>query len=312
MRPAMALLGASGLFDEANDRSSHTGTTLRGGGVSPLLAGAAALAVGAAVDQVPNEVLSTGTFVVMFGVLGLVDDFRDLPPLPRLIAQILLAAGMVTPLEFEIFGLADSAARILGIVWVVGFVNVFNFMDGINGISATTATLSGTVLAFMSWANGTPQLGSLAALVAGASVGFAPFNVPQARVFLGDVGSYTFGSALAGSLLLLRTAEVSLIFLVLPFALYLSDTSYTMIRRLRRRESLVSAHREHTYQLMVQAGMSHVKTSAIVGFFTTILCGLALAGQQTERVFPAAVAGMLVCASYLAGGNWHVGRVHQQ
>ena len=130
---------------------------------------------------------------------------------------------------------------------VVGFVNAFNFMDGIDGISALNAVVMVLWLAMNSY-DVDNELSVLCLVVAAAVVGFAPFNLPRARLFLGDVGSYGLGVALSGCAVLAWAGGVPTTVVLAPFVIYLADTSTTLVRRALRRESVTTAHREHVYQ----------------------------------------------------------------
>lgn len=253
-------LNRAGYLDHPGARSSHTAPTPRGGGLAVL--GGLAVAVGIAMSggrAWPSVVILPA---LALAAVGLFDDRHQggVSASFRLAAQVALGivAGSI------VVGPWGAA---LGAAVVPVIVNVVNFMDGINGITALTLVAWGASTLV---ANGV--LGSvfgvqfLALITVGTAVGFLPWNLPRARLFLGDVGSYLYGGLVAGAILLawgtpLRWAVIA------PLAPYLADVSLTLLRRARRGARLTEAHREHTYQRLVhETGLTHTKASACVAF----------------------------------------------
>ena len=248
-----------GILDIPNHRSSHAATTPRGGGLAVI----AALLVGTlAVSTTtgPTTAVLLGGCIVLGGV-GLVDDLRGLPPQIRLLAQLGVGALAGLLLPEPIIALA---AILVCSVWVASFVNAFNFMDGINGISALTGLVAGIAYSAMGYHYGDPEAAAFSAALAGACLAFLPFNTPKARVFLGDVGSYALGFAIAALGWAVWAAGAPLLLALAPTSVYLVDTGSTLVRRWRRGEALTQAHREHVYQRLTQAGWSHIRTSTFV------------------------------------------------
>ena len=288
-------LRAAGLVDVPNERSSHLRPTVRGGGLACFFGVSLALIL---VGEAPIERGAWPMVVVvvsLFAALGFADDVRSLPASVRLSAQVVLAlagGAMLAASPLSPHGLTLVAG--IG-VWCVVIVNTFNFMDGINGISAATTVLVALSLAAVSlrWDAGV-ELAALA--VAGSAVGFAPVNL-GGRLFLGDVGSYLLGSALAllaaGTVL----AGAPVLSVVVPFLLYLVDVFNTLRRRALRGAPLFRAHREHVYQQLANdLSFGHLAT---VGVVVVITGGLVVAAQLSaaERLPPigtASMAGALV------------------
>lgn len=292
----------AGRLDHPNLRSSHSDPTPRGGGIA-MLAGLLAVAVWAAV----TGSWSPGTWVAMGGCaalagVGLLDDLRGLPPAPRFAVQ--LAVGLLVGAV-----LGGAVGALLGAVIVPAAVNMVNFMDGINGLCAGHAALWGAAAVFAAGAaGGAPSLGALGAVSLGGALGFLPFNVPRARLFLGDVGSYLLGG-LAGIGLLVSATTVldgtattwPLIGLVCaPYLLFAVDTSTTIARRLRAGEPVFEAHRSHVYQQLVNdGGLPHwgVSSAAVAASFAvTVSCVLGWA-------VTVAATGLSV-AGYLLSPRW--------
>ena len=247
------------LIDEPNHRSSHATPIPRGGGIAIVVA----VVVGVVVaDGTSDAVIGALVGAGVLAATGLLDDRFGLPAAPRLLVQL------VTPIVVALAvvdrsGWALAVAVIVAGVAVPAYVNAFNFMDGINGISGTQAAIAGTFLAAVAHSRELPNLQIAGLAVCGASLGFLPFNAVRPKIFLGDVGSYFLGFWLAALALLLVDDGAPVVVVVAPFLLYLADTSTVLIRRARRGERLMDAHREHAYQRLTQAGWSHLAVTLL-------------------------------------------------
>ena len=245
------------LLDHPNARSSHAAPTPRGGGVA-IVAGFClattvwALASGSAhaarlwLAIVPPALLVAG--------VGLADDHRPLSARFRLLVHFLAAAwvvGMLGGLPTIPWpggdlpmGLAGGALAVVASVWCL---NLYNFMDGIDGIAASEAVFVAAAAAWLGGA-GSPAFIPLLAL-AGASAGFLAFNWPPARIFMGDTGSGFLGLVLAGLLLAQHAAgTVPIGAGLILLGAFLADATVTLLVRLRRGERVHEAHRSHAYQ----------------------------------------------------------------
>ncbi|MCA3591850.1 MAG: glycosyl transferase [Methylocystis sp.] len=278
---AMPLFSAYALA-RPNARSSHLKPVPQGGGAAVIavtLAGtAAALLI---LKAPPGALLSFGWIAaaaLLLAVVGAWDDIRGLPVRPRLTAQVLAVAAAVHGLSLggQILPLPSALEFALLIFAGTWFVNLTNFMDGIDGI-----TLAG----FMPLAAGAVLLGFggatsmammlLAIAFLGALAGFVFFNVPRARLFLGDVGSLSIG--LIGGALLLDLAQHGALAAAIILPLYhFTDATSTLTGRILRRERVWEAHRQHAYQRAVDAGWTHARVSGIVLALNMALAGLAL------------------------------------
>ena len=155
---------------------------------------------------------------------------------------------------------ALSAA--IAFLWLAGYTNAFNFMDGINGLAASQAAFTGLGMALLTSVVSGPPISApllLSVILAGAALGFLPHNFPKTRMFMGDVGSAPLGFLLAT--LVLWSARDYGWSLLIPLALlhanFVLDTGITLVRRIIRRERWYAAHREHFYQRLVRSGKSH-------------------------------------------------------
>ncbi len=287
-------------FDRPTLRSSHVAPTLRGGGLAVLAGVLIGLLV--AGDQIPFQARAfLGFTAVAFAVLGLVDDLRGLSPFVRLAGQVAIGLGSLLLIPPATHGLVGPSLSAIGVVWLIAFVNGFNFMDGINGISTAQAAIAGIAWWIAGRAQAVPSVEIGAGLIAAAAIGFAPFGFPRPLVFLGDVGSYFFGAWLALLVILGIRARLPAEAMLFPLSLYLADTGTTIIRRVRRGERWFEAHREHAYQRLVRSGWSHARTTGVVAVFITALSVLglvSLAHSMPWRVTCDVLAVMLL-AGYL-------------
>lgn len=308
-------------IDRPNPRSSHAAPMPRGGGigiVAGTLAGVAAVL--AAVPGVFYDFdrgllagLAGGALIV--AACGLADDVRTMGFAAKLAWQALGAglflAGGATISHLALPGLGalglGPVGPVLAFLWLIGFTNAFNFMDGLDGLAAGTALVGACLVALTAVALGDATVTSLAGLLAAAAAGFLVFNWPPARLFMGDVGSQFLGFMLAGlGLLLARGDAGGTLILVVPLLMFhfLFDTTLTMLRRWRRGEQVTAAHRGHLYQLLHQSGMSHGRVSLLLALMVVVHGGLAFwfvyaPGEGRYGAFLAALAIQLAYASFV-------------
>ncbi len=269
------VLARYGVIARPDHRSLHETPVPRGAGAAIVLA----VLVGAAVYG-PRGTTSQILLIMvptLFGALGLIDDISGLGVAPRLVAEGLISAVAAT-LLLALGGpfAANPLNVILGLVGVVTFVNVYNFMDGINGLAVLQAVVAGAAWAAGGMLRHDEATVILGAVTAGAALGLLPFNFPRAKIFLGDSGSYGVGAWL-GSVALVTLLEGTPSSAVLgPLALFIFDAFTTITRRSFRRENIFQAHRTHIYQRTVLAGWSHAKTTSVCAI---LMCVLAFAGE---------------------------------
>lgn len=270
------------LLDLPGQRRSHSVPTPRGGGigiVAAVLFGLAITAIGGHLRVLCGWAAAA---VVLVAAVGWIDDHRGLSARLRLLVHV----AAVVVLYFPLFQFAAflSGAQMAGgggstlvatppvnhavfflaaIVFVlvnVWFVNLHNFMDGINGLLASQAIF---VFLAMSWLVAGDSR-SLLLLCAAAVAGFLPFNFPRARVFMGDVGSGTLGLLIAGAVVLqLLSFRGSPVSGLIACSAFLTDATCTLISRMLRGRRWYSAHREHLYQWLVRCGFSHARVVAL-------------------------------------------------
>ena len=251
------------LLDQPGERRSHAVATPRGGGIgitAALLAGCTALWATGTGPATAVSGFAAG--LVLVAGIGWIDDHRPLSPWLRLIVQCL--AGVL--LAWGLHGVDGRWGwALLALVLVPVLVNVWNFMDGIDGLASSQAMLAAAVCAWL-----VPAVAPLALALLVATAAFLPFNFPRARIFLGDVGSGTLGFALA-ALLAWVAPDLGVprfLLLLLPLSAFLVDASLTLASRVLAGERWWQPHVSHLYQRWTRAGRSHVFVTAIYATFT--------------------------------------------
>ncbi|HVY00771.1 MAG TPA: glycosyl transferase [Pseudorhodoplanes sp.] len=241
-----------------NARSSHRAPTPQGGGIAvagaTILVTLASAVAGGSANLVPlGAVCAAAAFLA---VLGALDDTGPLPPLPRLAGHTFAAALALTavpePLIPALPYWIDRVALLLALVWVV---NLTNFMDGIDWMTVAEIVPVTAALLLLGWLGALPGGAiALSAALLGGMLGFAPWNRPVARLFLGDAGSLPIGLILGTLLIALAGRGHWAAALLLPLY-YLCDATGTLLRRLARGERPWQAHRDHFYQRALDGGM---------------------------------------------------------
>jgi UDP-N-acetylmuramyl pentapeptide phosphotransferase/UDP-N-acetylglucosamine-1-phosphate transferase len=295
---AIPLLRRAAIVDVPGRRSSHAVPTPRGGGI-PVAAGllvAAGLIGGL-------DVTFFALAVAAFGMLGTAEDVRGLTVRGRLALQacgalmiaVLLVSGLAAPMPVL------ALLVVLCTAWITGFVNAFNFMDGVNGISAAHALVAGLVYAGLGWWQHDGFLVPAGAAVAAGALAFLPWNAGRARVFLGDAGSYALGAVLATLAAYAVLQGVPVAAAGGPLVLYVADTAWTLQRRIREGERWSEPHRSHVYQRWCDAGWSHQRVAATAAATTALLSLLGAASLTGSPVLRAAadLAGAWILLTYL-------------
>jgi UDP-N-acetylmuramyl pentapeptide phosphotransferase/UDP-N-acetylglucosamine-1-phosphate transferase len=248
-------------------------------------------------------VIAFAIAVAAFSLIGFADDLADLSVSLRLVLQCAasLAATIALISHLSLPSAVRVAAAVIIAIWIAAFVNAFNFMDGVNGISAAHAVIGGTAFACLGVWRSDVLLAAGGAAVAAGGLAFLPWNAVRARVFLGDVGSYGLGAALAVLAVRAVIRGIPVEAVLGPLALYLADTAWTLQRRIRSGAGWMQAHRTHIYQQWCDAGWSHLRVTAVTSA-GTLLLGLlgaaSLTGQATIRS-GADIAAIGVLAVYL-------------
>ncbi|MGV3632980.1 MAG: MraY family glycosyltransferase, partial [Pseudorhodoplanes sp.] len=267
-----------------NARSSHTTPTPQGGGIAIIgafivVSSIGLLATGTVPAAVAPAIATVFTAAALIAVLGAVDDVRPVAVGPRLLMQI-LAVGVVIatlPADFQMTPfLPWWLERVLLVLAGVWFVNLTNFMDGLDWMTVAEFVPLTAGLVLLGATGAVPAYAVVCALaLLGALIGFAPFNRPVARLFLGDVGSLPLG-LLVGWLLALLANKGHLAAAILLPLYYLMDATITLFRRLTRGEQVWQAHRTHFYQRATDNGFTVTQVVGHVFAVNLVLIGLAV------------------------------------
>ncbi len=273
-----------------NARSSHRVPVPQGGGIAVLAGAFAALFVALWLAGSPvRETAIVCAATLALAAVGAWDDIAPLPAGLRLVLQALCVGAVLAfaAPELRLFpGLmplwVERALALLAGIW---FVNLTNFMDGLDWITvAGFVPLAGALVIAGQVGLVDPGAGWLAAALCGGLLGFAPFNRPVAKLFLGDVGSLPIG--LLGAWLLYRLAGTGALTAALILPLYhLADATVTLLRRLARRERVWEAHRSHVYQQATVNGFSVVGVVGRIAALNIVLAGLALVAALTSSIW---------------------------
>ncbi len=284
------------LLDLPGERRSHGVATPRGGGIAIVLT--LLLSTGVAALIWPGARVQLGVFglgLALVAGIGWWDDHRPLPAIRRLLVHV-LAAALLAGLVWQATG--NPLQAVLALLFATSLINIWNFMDGINGIATTQAVLVGIAFALV-----LPAPYGLAGVVLGlACLGFLPFNFPQGRIFMGDVGSGALGYAVAALVCLasVRT-HINWLLLLVPLSAFLVDAGFTLLSRMLSGQRWMEPHTQHLYQRLVKGGASHSLVTGL--YFVFGLFSLAVFNACTNlqpRWEAAAAAAWMI----LATGIW--------
>jgi len=291
------------ILDHPNTRSSHTTPTPRGGGLAVIAVALTAwLGLASITGTVSTELLVVCAAAVVLAGVSWWDDLRGLPAAGRFAAHAAAVAAVMAvivagdrasiPLPVGVTGGIVVAG--IGVAWL-WFVNLFNFMDGIDGLAggeAFAVAAGAAVVAAVGFAAFDTVL--LGGTLAAAVLGFLAWNWAPARIFLGDVGSIPLGFLLGWLMLRLAADGAWAAALILPLY-FLADATLTLLRRTLRGARIWEAHREHFYQRAVDRGWSHDAVARWVMALNLALAGLAVV-SVSGHPWPAIAASVVLVA----------------
>ncbi len=291
------------LVDLPNRRSAHALPTARGGGAAFVLTTLLASLVAAyRWPELAYRILA-GVMLpsLVIAVVGIIDDIRPLKAVLRLFIQIAVAVAITALLgplpgidlpgrpRFELGVFAWPVT----IVWIVGMINAYNFMDGADGMAGLGGLVVGLAMAAVAYRMQALAPMLLAAFTAAAAGGFLVFNWQPARVFMGDVGSGFLGCLFAAVPLLVRNSAIEQAFVPMILCLwpYVYDPFLSVLRRIWNRANPLEPHREFLFHRLVRSGVSHARAALLYGALSAAggLLGLAM----VSPAIPAEVRGWL-------------------
>ncbi len=265
------------LLEEVNERSSHTVPTPNGGGIGLAFTWFIGLFYLHLTSQIDTSLFYALVVGVIISFVSFFDDLYDLSPKIRLLTQALVALcglyflGGFT--ELSLFGLHVENQILLNVfafLLIVWFINLYNFLDGINGYA-------GSEIVFLCFAGFMLFSGDHFVVLAVASLGFLFWNFGNAKIFMGDVGSTLLGYNVAIFTLYYGNQNtIDFWVWIALFSLFWIDATFTLLNRLRKREKLSQAHKEHIYQRLTQIGWSHSRVVVLSIFINFAILGIVI------------------------------------
>lgn len=260
------------IIDNPNERSSHSVPTPRGGGVAVVCSYLLALAVLIYSQQLTVHIgltLMVAGFVI--ALLGFLDDHGHINSMLRLAIHFLVAIGAVISLggfaEVTIFNGVQLGfiANIVAVLFLVWLLNLYNFMDGINGIASVEAITTTASMAMLYYLLNTSLNSDLLWLLAACALGFLLWNFPKAKIFMGDACSGFLGLTL-GILALIALKENLALFCawIICLGVFVVDATYTLIKRVFNGHKMYDAHRSHSYQILSRRWGSHTPVTLAI------------------------------------------------
>ena len=277
------ILHRNNMVDVPNERSSHTAPTYRGMGLATAAATFVAFVAATLFGWTYRSSESLQLAVTIAAAilcalaLGWLEDIRGVSIVRR--AGLQLVIGLLVSVSFATVQGTNILLLILGAIFIAGYINVANFMDGINGISGAHGLVAGLAYALTGWMVNLPWLALAGVAVAGAFAAFLPWNVrPGKNVFLGDAGSYVLGAALGTMAVGAWFADVPFLLSFAPLVTYLADAGTTLFRRFMAGEQWYKPHRTHVYQRLTDVGFTHLGSATVVTGLTVLVWALILNG----------------------------------
>lgn len=299
-----------GLVDQPGERHSHRHPTPRGGGAGLVLAVLAVTSLLAPASLPAWWLHCVAPGFVILAVTGWWDDHRSLSVRLRLLVQLAVTVYLLVCLASgsQMDGVIPMLLAGLFVLWMT---NLYNFMDGSNGMAGLQGVFAGSVLSALFWHAGDAPAGLLALLLAAACAGFLPWNSGRAKVFMGDVGSLALGFGFAALLVQgVSAGSFALPVGLLVMSLFLADATLTLFARVIRGERWYNAHRQHAYQRLIAHGWSHGRVALLYQAINLalVLPGIGVAVQFPALAWPVALSLMVFFAVswYLLAGKFGV------
>ena len=310
-----------GIIDVPNSRSSHTVPTPRGGGIGIVFAVLAVVGIARFFPGISAE-WSAALFVGggLVAAAGVLDDFLDLPPLTRTALHI-LAAGWVLwrinvldVLHHTVLARWAWPATVLCLVLILWNTNLFNFMDGIDGLAGSQLVFVALAQGALLWMDGIRDISFLYWVMAAAGMGFLMWNWPPAKIFMGNTGSEFVGFAFGVMIIFSGTYGLRYLLASLILSLVFStDATLTLLRRMSLGNQWYKAHRAHAYQHAAQRFGSHraVTLAVLVGniFWLFPLAWLVVVREScsSAALLAAAIPVVAVVAYFRPGEDQYPG-----
>ena len=297
----------TGAMDAPDARKVHKKPIPRIGGIGIWLAFMIAITVAASYTEVPDEqefellgLMVSGTLIVLIGVI---DDYRDLPAKVKLLGQIVAASVLVIGFDVRIDFVTDPfgdyifleyLAIPLTIFWVVGITNTVNLIDGLDGLAAGVSSIAAVTICLVALQQGDLFIATLTACLAGAAVGFLYYNFNPAKIFMGDSGSMFLGFMLSGISVIGAVKSATTIALIVPIlalGLPIMDTTFAIVRRYRGGVPIFKPDKGHLHHRLLDMGFTQ-RQAVLLMYVISALLGLS-AVALTE--VSGQIAVLIVC-----------------
>jgi Fuc2NAc and GlcNAc transferase len=292
----------TGMVDHPGERHSHAVATPRGGGIGIILALfiASPLLIGGG-DETWGKCVLPGLLVL--AILGWRDDHASLSARLRFFVQLAVSIYLVA-CAADNGWIQGAGSILLAVLFLVWMTNLYNFMDGSNGMAGLQGVFCGAVLFCLFDSAGQQKLALASACVAASCAGFLPWNLGNARVFMGDVGSISLGF-LFGALLVIGIGiqAFSLPVALMVMLIFVTDSTLTLIGRILKREQWYNAHKQHLYQRLIARGWTHGRVAL---FYQAINLVLVVPGIVVAVNYPALawVVAMILILAFTTG--WYL------
>lgn len=303
VRVALRLAKRSGMIVQPGARQSHELATPTGGGLGLIFSLIVTTAGVQLLQPLPGFWwLYMLPGVVLLAVAGWFDDRRHVSSLLRLLVQLAVSLWLLVFFCFQnpVSHIGMFAGIIVAMIWLM---NLYNFMDGSDGMAGFQGIFAGLVMAVLFLADDQPATAMLSLAVAAACAGFLPLNFPRARVFMGDVASVPLGFIFASLAVYgWYTGAISLVLSILIMSVFVVDTTLTLIARVFAGERWYTAHNQHVYQRLIVHGWSHSRVLMLYQTINVILVlpAIVLAAMYTQYAF--VTAGFTLI---LLGACWY-------
>ncbi len=309
-----------GVVDKPDARKVHKGVMPRMGGLgiySGFMAGALVYVCSHPNIALSGEVLGLLVAATIVFVTGLVDDIRSIRPTTKLLGQLIAALVYVgfggyvkflsNPFGGDIIFL-DYWGVPVTVLWLVGVSNAVNLIDGLDGLAGGVSTISACTMAVVSLTQGYYVAAALLFVLAAATLGFLRYNFSPASIFMGDSGSLTLGFVLGAIAIMGFAKGATIVALLLPILILgipIFDTFFAIVRRLIEHKPVMQPDKGHLHHRLLQKGLSHKQTVAIIYAFTMFMGCVAILMTLLEPL-----ASMLLLAASLVTlvvGAWRLG-----
>ncbi|MFC1688440.1 glycosyltransferase family 4 protein [Pseudomonadota bacterium] len=291
-----------GLLDHPGERHSHTLATPRGGGAGLLVAYLVASLLFLWPDWPEWWLYCMLPGTLVLALTGWWDDHASLGVLLRLFVQLAVSFYLIVCATSAgwMQGLASMFISGLFVIWMI---NLYNFMDGSNGMAGLQGVFASAVLAVLFYLSGDPSFALLSLILTACCIGFLPWNLGQAKVFMGDVGSLALGFTFASMLLYgAVTGAFAYPVALMVMMLFLTDAGLTLSWRVIRGERWYNAHRQHLYQRMIACGWTHGRVALVYQAINLILV---LPGIVLAVRFPALAWAIALVLTLIFVLGWH-------